>query len=276
MRFNRKKFLSSVRPMSRGGKLTQEQVDGFEAILAAWEEQAYGADVRFIAYSLATAWHETAFTMQPIAEFGKGKGYKYGEPAGKYKQIYYGRGYVQLTWLVNYEKAGAILGVDLVERPDLAMEHATAAKIMIQGMVHGWFTGRKLSHYFTESKTDYVGARRIINGMDRNDEIARYAEKFEKALRASETTEKPPVETKRKSLAETRTAKTAAAGIGLSTLTVAGDSVQSVRGAFDKVTAATGLSIPSVLAVSVVVLLVYVIYLKWEDHGRPSLGGWFK
>ncbi len=37
--------------------------------------------------------------MQPIEEYGRGKGRKYGAPAGPYGKIYFGRGYVQLTWL---------------------------------------------------------------------------------------------------------------------------------------------------------------------------------
>lgn len=51
-------------------------------------------------------------------------------------------------------------------------------------MIEGWFTGRKLDHYFLDSKIDYVNARRIINGFDRAKDIAKYADYFEKALRA--------------------------------------------------------------------------------------------
>lgn len=38
------------------------------------------------------------------AELGKGKGRKYGVPAGPYGKIYYGRGPIQITWEGNYKK----------------------------------------------------------------------------------------------------------------------------------------------------------------------------
>ena len=59
-----------------------------------------------------------------------------------------------------------------------------AVKIMVQGMKDGWFTGKKLSDYINQSQKDYVGARRIINGTDKDKLISGYAETFEKALRS--------------------------------------------------------------------------------------------
>jgi len=58
---------------------------------------------------------------------------------------------------------------------------------MSTGMYQGLFTGRKLADYVTASATDYPHARRIINGMDRAQLIASYAEDFEKVLNASRT-----------------------------------------------------------------------------------------
>ena len=48
--------------------------------------------------------------MQPIAEYGKGKGRKYGVPGRNRGQVAYGRGYVQLTWDDNYERADKEIG----------------------------------------------------------------------------------------------------------------------------------------------------------------------
>lgn len=143
------------------------------------------------AYMLATTWHETARKMLPIEEYGKGKGRKYGQKididGSSYQgleHIYYGRGYVQLTWLSNYSLARSKLGYDFVSDPSLVMRKDLAVKIMITGMKEGWFTGRKLSDYINQSKKDYVNARRIINGTDKANLIAGYAETFEKALRS--------------------------------------------------------------------------------------------
>jgi putative chitinase len=149
------------------GILKQSQVDAFNLFFDEWD----GVDKRHLAYILATAWHETAKTMLPIEEYGKGKGKKY---EGKY----YGRGYVQLTWDYNYKKAGEKLGVDFLKFPEKVMEKENAIKICFLGMSEGWFTGKKLSNYFNSEKSDPVNARRIINGLDKAELICDYYNKF--------------------------------------------------------------------------------------------------
>ena len=64
-------FFTAVRVDLFGGAIEQTQVDGINSILQAWPE---GTDPRFVAYGLATAYHETARTMEPIAEWGQGPG----------------------------------------------------------------------------------------------------------------------------------------------------------------------------------------------------------
>ncbi|MGK8699656.1 glycoside hydrolase family 19 protein, partial [Brucella anthropi] len=97
-----------------------------------------------MAYVLATAYHETAHTMKPVNEMG---GEKYLR-AKKYWP-FIGRGYVQITWRSNYERASKKLGVDFVKKPELLLKPEYAAPIIIAGMVEGWFTGKKLSDYIT-------------------------------------------------------------------------------------------------------------------------------
>src|SRR5689334_1254801 len=75
---DRKTFYDTIRPSLFKGTLTDKQVEGMEAIFDEWEKQAL-TDTRWLAYILATAFHETARTMQPIEEFGKGKGRDYGK-----------------------------------------------------------------------------------------------------------------------------------------------------------------------------------------------------
>lgn len=176
---NRTEFYARVRPIF-GGSLSQKQVDGIEALLAATED----LPVTHRAYLLATAMHETASTMQPIAEYGKGRGKAYGKP-GKHGQAQYGRGYVQLTWDANYEKADKALGLNgaLLKDFNLAMQPTIAAQILVRGCEEGWFTGKSLDDYLP----DYVQARRVVNGTDKAQLIAGYAREFEAALRAAET-----------------------------------------------------------------------------------------
>lgn len=143
---------------------------------------------------LATAYHETARTMQPIEEYGKGRKYDYGkrlkmsrQPYSDTLAIFYGRGYVQLTWYENYDKAGRKLGIDLLNKPELALDAAIAARIMREGMLDGWFTGKKLANYVGLRTANYVGARYIINGRDKAEQIAAQAVVFELALRKAKT-----------------------------------------------------------------------------------------
>lgn len=46
-------------------------------------------------------------------------------------------------------------------RPDVA------AFVMFEGMINGTFIGEKLSDYFNAKTTDWINARRIINGTDK-------------------------------------------------------------------------------------------------------------
>ncbi|WP_345820091.1 hypothetical protein ABC766_29300 [Methylobacterium fujisawaense] len=180
---NRSAFFDRVRAAPFGGRLSASQVAGIEAILDACPALLGLAS---LAYCLATTFHETARTMQPIEEYGRGKGRTYG-PTG-----FWGRGFVQLTWEANYAKATAALrklGVltaaeDLVKTPALAMRPDVAAAILFYGMVEGWFTGKKLADYFGPGRSDPVGARRIINGTDKAATIAGYHATFVDALRA--------------------------------------------------------------------------------------------
>lgn len=180
---NRAAFFDSVRSSLFHDRMSQSQVEGCEALLTAMEKARWPTG--WAAYGLATAKWETAHTMQPIEEYGKGKGRSYGKPDPNTGKTYYGRGYVQLTWEYNYRKAGDKLGIDLVHAPELALNPNIAAKIMIAGMSEGWFTGKKLGDYIGPVRKDYVGARKIINGTDHDDDIAAIARKFETALRES-------------------------------------------------------------------------------------------
>ncbi|EOW2077602.1 peptidoglycan-binding protein [Vibrio mimicus] len=167
---------------------------GFCVIYQMLNALGFALPVQYLAYVLATTYHETAMTMRPIEEYGKGAGHEYGEPHEMTGQTYYGRGYVQLTWYTNYFNATRHVfsldwvkgAVDLVNHPDLALKPFYAAQIAIIGMAQGWFTGKKLSDYVLSDGTyDYVNARHIINGSDKAETIAAYAIMFEKALRLS-------------------------------------------------------------------------------------------
>jgi putative chitinase len=134
------------------------------------------------AYVLATSFWETAHTMKPVVE-----AYWLSETWRQNNLRYYpwyGRGFVQLTWQANYKRAEAELGVLFTQDPNKALDPANAAAIAVTGMREGWFTGRKLSDFIDLQNSDFTDARRIINGMDRAQEIAVLAQHYDDDLKA--------------------------------------------------------------------------------------------
>lgn len=130
------------------------------------------------AYVLATGFWETGKTMVPVREYG-GETYLKSKPY----YPYVGMGFCQITWLINYQRATKELGVDFVSDPQKLLIPEYSAEIIVAGMSEGWFTGKKLSDYITLSKSDFVNARRIINGMDKAALIAGFATIYDGLLK---------------------------------------------------------------------------------------------
>ncbi len=188
------------------GRVTENQTAGLNSLLDYFGEDADVNDVRWMAYMLATVKIETAHTFRPIEEIGKGAGRKthrnrktgkietwYGTPVEvtcdgrRIQHVYYGRGYVQLTWHEHYVSMGAVFNRDLECHPELAYQDAALSyKIMSHGMRTGaaFANGRKLEDYINQNETDYIRARALVNGSNEADMIAGWAHTFEAMVRA--------------------------------------------------------------------------------------------
>ena len=154
-----------------------------------------GSNPLYVSYMLATAWHETAFTMKPIKEYGGDK-YLSKYDTGRLARIlgntpeadgdgqkYAGRGHVMITGLRNYRLFSLMLDKDLVNYPDLALDPKTSADILTIGSLKGSFTSKKLSDYISYGyRQEFIDARRVINGTDKAGVIATYAENFLQCL----------------------------------------------------------------------------------------------
>jgi len=184
-------FFERVRVKPFGGSLSQQQVDGMNYLMSEWEcrfeESAAEQSTPWLAYCLATVFHETATQMRPIEEYGRGSGHEYGKPTGPYGQCYYGRGHVQLTWEENYIKGQGVLdeygmNVPLHQYPHRMLEDQPSAIVLFDGMIDGWFTGVGLPKFFDENTEDPVNARTIVNGHDKDTLIADYYYDFKAAL----------------------------------------------------------------------------------------------
>lgn len=198
-------FYKSVRSIY-GGSLSQPQVDGIGAILDSCRRHSV-VNPHHVANILANVKRETGGYMSPIKETvyvsHKDKNpsdatvkrrlenaWKKGQlswvKTPYWRDGAFGRGMIQITHWPNYDKLGRILGIQLRENPDLALDLKISADIAVVGMSEGLFTGKKLSDYrFPGDLTAAPAAhpRRIVNGQDGTDkEIARYHRSFYSAL----------------------------------------------------------------------------------------------
>lgn len=166
-----------------GKKINPSRRAGFEAIFDEWDAIPQYDFAEWLAYALATAWHETGGEMQPVREgFAKTDKAAYDHVTAYCRDAgidnyarrhangnsYYGRGYVQLTHSYNYEKAGARLGVGkaLYDQPDRVMEPGIAGRILLTGMIAGSFRPAhgSLVDYFNGAEQRWFEARDLING----------------------------------------------------------------------------------------------------------------
>lgn len=144
------------------------------------------------AYVLGTAWHESGrfqymreiWGPTPAQKRYEGRKDLGNTVAGDGKK-FMGRGFVQITGRRNYTDWGRRLGLDLLKEPNLAEKPEIAARIIVEGMKLGTFTGKKLADYVTLQISDFTSARRIVNGLDKAALIAGYAREFDALLRGA-------------------------------------------------------------------------------------------
>jgi len=169
--------------LDKDRKLAQSEVAAIDFFLdKVIQNRCYFTKKQW-AYVFATVFHETAFTFEPVVEAN------WLSEAWRKKNLrywpYHGRGLVQITWDFNYDKFSKILGIDLVSKPDLALDPNVSFQILIYGMKNGTFTGRSLERYINDNATNYELARYVINGKDKRELIANYARTFELILSKS-------------------------------------------------------------------------------------------
>lgn len=197
---NRTRFYAALRKRDSGvfgTRLSQAHVDGINAILAACGRYKV-TDQHHVSQILAQVYKETGGYMRGIKETVY-PSHKNKNPSdatviarldaawrkGQLKWVKtpywrdgaFGRGPIQTTHWHNYDKIGAILGVDLRKNPNLLVEDADiGAASAVIGMMHGIYTGKKLSDYRFPGCLDTskpgswkTHPRRIVNGKDGTD-----------------------------------------------------------------------------------------------------------
>ena len=193
---DRKVFFDAIRAHI---KLDQFAVDGINALLDA----GGGLPLDHMANVLANVRRETGGLMGPIKETVM-ESHKNRNPSDAevirrldnafrrgrlpwvktpyWRDGEFGRGQIQLTHAANRAKFG------ITNRDDL-LKPEVSARIAVEGMSKGMFTGRKLSDYTFPndlSNPPKTNPRRIVNGQDGSDaEVAASHRMFADALRKS-------------------------------------------------------------------------------------------
>ena len=199
---DRAAFFQSLRRRNSGvfgTSLSTGNVEGAEALLGA----ARGFPLHHVANILAQVYHETGGRMSPVREtfatsdaqaiarldraFAKGQLPWVRSPY--WRDGYFGRGQIQLTHKANYDKFG-------ISNPSDALKLDVSARVAVQGMRDGRFTGKKLADFdFPADLTAPPSAnpRRIVNGRDGTDaKVAAYHRAFATALEAGGYSEAAP------------------------------------------------------------------------------------
>jgi putative chitinase len=177
------------------GVIGTMQALGIKYLLGRIQADPLVMTVEQASYMLATVYHETAHTFQPIEEYGKREYFNKYEPGTAIGRtlgnknpgdgyLYRGRGYSMVTGLGNYGKFQELLKIPMVLQPELALEPEHAYSILSLGMLRGKFTGASMLRYVPVVGTiNYFMARKSVNGIDRAQDIAHVAEVFVTILR---------------------------------------------------------------------------------------------
>lgn len=183
-----------------GDFLNSKQIEGFNAIIDEFNKLGI-SDKRIIAYVLATCVFETSKKMIPNEETGSDSyffdmyekdgvrgaiGIRLGNIETGDGRKYRKRGFIRILGRASYKNFGNLINKDLENNPDLVLELQTASQLLVEGMLKGWYTGVTLYNYITPSKTDYVNARRTVNGVDNAKRIALMAEQLEKTIKENQ------------------------------------------------------------------------------------------
>lgn len=99
--------------------------------------------------------------FEPIPEYASGEAYNGREDLGNTHPgdgpRYKGRGFIQLTGRANYRTYGKALGVDLEGNPDLALDPAISAKVLVE-----YFKRRNIPEM--AERHDWQDVRKAVNG----------------------------------------------------------------------------------------------------------------
>lgn len=185
------KFVGKYCGRNKESSLCKRQWKNFSELVGFIKSDTRLTNIDIAAFILTTAAVETgcvnfAPTVEGCGHLNPEKMYKPGDSITKNYWVkdnasgkaYYGRGWIQLTWKDNYEKAGRELNLDLVNNPELVLQPKNAYEIAYLALTEGWlefYRGTtpstasedkvKITDFFIgeNASFDYLQARAVIN-----------------------------------------------------------------------------------------------------------------
>ena len=176
-------FILTVAPRFSGAKAdAQSRIVGALSAVFAPTLDIYEINTKLrIAHFMGQVTHECA-GFRTTEEFASGAAYEGREDLGNIHpgdgKRYKGRGLIQLTGRVNYQKIGQILDLPLEDSPELAAEPVTSLKIACEY----WKTRRINS---AADRDDLIQSTKLVNGgLNGLDDRRKYLQKAKIALSA--------------------------------------------------------------------------------------------
>ena len=148
----------------------------FNAQLLMEECSKLFSDRRQLAYVLSTALGDTE--LRPMKEEKATSGTLVQIQEEYWHTGYYSRGYFLLIGKDEYSVFGKLIGIDIVNNPELLMAPSVAAKVLCVGMKKGLITGNRLDTFINDQKSDWVGARKAVFGEYKSQQFADVAQRI--------------------------------------------------------------------------------------------------
>jgi hypothetical protein len=170
-----------------GSSFSEKEKEAVKYLVDTFYSEGH-EDIRLLAYALATVRIECGSNMMPVREgfaatdelaraHVKKHNRKYATEFNGH--VYYGRGYVQLTWLHNYKQEG------IENNPDKALGPEFAARLLFKGLLDGRWngSGKGLMYYLDQG--DVYNARRTVNATNKAQTVANWYFDFLEAFETS-------------------------------------------------------------------------------------------
>lgn len=168
-----------------GSSFSEKEKEAVKYLVDTFYSEGH-EDIRLLAYALSSVRIECGSNMMPVREgfaatdalaraHVKKHNRKYAKEINGH--VYYGRGFVQLTWLHNYKQEG------IENNPDKALEPEFAAKLLFRGLLDGRWNGQGKGLMYYLDQGDVFNARRTVNVTNRAETVSNWYFDFLEAFR---------------------------------------------------------------------------------------------